>query len=52
MEIDRNVYKMQLLIRIDREEVQRAFTSQNEYNAFIARLSKLIYEYEHKRGRI
>lgn len=52
MEIDRDVRKMQLLIKIDREEVRRAFTSQDEYNAFIARLSKMIYDYEHKRGRI
>lgn len=52
MKIERDVYKMNYVIRIEREEVERAFTSQDEYNALIAKISKLIYEDVQKRGTI
>ena len=52
MKIERDPFRMEYVIRIDREEVERAFTSQDEYNALIAKLSKLIYEEERKRGAI
>lgn len=44
IKIERDVRQMHLLIRIGREDVDRAFTSQTEYNALIAKISKLIYE--------
>lgn len=42
--IDKDVRKMQLVIRIDRDDAIRAGTCQDEYNALICRISKLIYE--------
>lgn len=42
--IDRDAYRMQLVIRIDRDDAIRAGMNQEEYNALICRISKLIYE--------
>ena len=42
--MERDIRSMQWVIRIDRDDIYRAFTSQDEYNALIAKLSKLIYE--------
>lgn len=49
MEIERDLFKRDYYIKIEREELIRAFTSQDEYNAFIAKLSKLIYEHTQRR---
>lgn len=45
MLIERDPLRMEYVIRIEREELERAFVSQNEYNTFTVKLSKLIYEY-------
>ena len=42
--IEKDVSRMQLVIKIDRDDAIRAGTSQDEYNALICRISKLIYE--------
>ena len=44
MNIEQDIRRLQYVIRIDREEFNRAFISQDEYNALIVKISKLIYE--------
>ena len=44
IKIERDLGPMQYVVRIDREDLERAFTSQSEYNALIVKISKLIYE--------
>ena len=44
MTIERDIRNLQWVLHLDRDEVKRAFTSQDEYNALIANISKLIYE--------
>lgn len=43
--IERNFRKMEYTISIPKENIDRAFTSQAEYNNLITDLSKLIYDY-------
>ena len=44
MQIEQDSRRLQYVIKIDREEFNRAFTSQVEYDALIVKISKLIYE--------
>lgn len=42
--MERDIRRLQWVVTFDRDEIEKAFTSQTEYNALIAKLSKLIYE--------
>ena len=44
MNIEQDIRRLQYVITIDREEFNRAFTSQDEFNALIVKISKLIYK--------
>lgn len=50
--IERNICKMEYTISIPRENIDRAFTSQTEYNNLITDLSKIIYDYALKNNHI
>lgn len=50
--IERNMRKMEYTVSIPRENMDRAFTSQTEYNNLITDLSKLIYDYALKHDDI
>ena len=51
MKIERDAYRQECVVRIEREELKRAFKSQDEYNALIAKISQMIYETGRK-GRL
>lgn len=42
--MERDIRRLQWVVTFDRDEVEKAFTSQVEYNKFIKSLSTLIYE--------
>ena len=44
MTIERDIRSMQWVVRLNRNEIRKAFTSQDEYNALIKEISTLIYE--------
>ena len=46
--IEKDIRKLEYSIRIAKEDVDRAFTSQYEYNHLIAGISKAIYDYKLK----
>lgn len=50
MKIVRDFRRLKWIIEIDKEEIDKAFTSQDEYNALIMNISNLIYEEE--KGRM
>ena len=50
--IDKDIRRMAYTISIPRECINRAFTSQEEYNNLITDLSKSIYDYALKHGYI
>lgn len=50
MRIERDIIRLKWVIEIDKEEFDKAFTNQNEYNALIMNISNLIYE--QGKGRI
>lgn len=52
IKIERNPYKMEYTVHISKENMDRASTSQTEYNNLITDISKVIYDYALKHNDI